>query len=346
MKFVIIITVLPFSSCFIYSPFKLVLRPRRTHPAVKPPGPRDLAAYSYQGRARSNHNQRRMERRLRSSRIKDFVKDSSHGSSHKRKKMRFPRLIFEKHGRKKVERRLSSGGSQTNELEPGGSTNSKLHMDFSDCKCKFGLNDAVVHFKPIAESPQAGSSKKEENYLIQYEGQTVPHLSHFEVVQSHANAGYKDNQSVSFLNSSSKPKSESSVTPSDVTGSGDISTVTNNDQNEVITIPGDSTFENLDFSVLSTAQQVEEGEEDHNTAHHISFSGLDNQSNINIKEEHLEGSGEVIQAPSADVPDQVNPDKYRNRDSHLLAKVLSQHLWYGDIKSLLQQKGQKKKSDP
>jgi len=68
---------------------------------------------------------------------------------------------------------------------------------------------------------------------------------------------------------------------------------------------------------------------------------------IDVHKVEVLGAHSVIQAPSAQVPDQSHPEKYRNYDSDLLQDIVEVNLWYKDTKKLKHHKhGHKSKVIP
>ena len=59
------------------------------------------------------------------------------------------------------------------------------------------------------------------------------------------------------------------------------------------------------------------------------------------------GAQSVVQAPSAQFPDQTHPEKYQNHDSDLLQDIVEVNLWYKDTKKFKHHKhGHKNKVIP
>merc|ERR1711892_1037463 len=63
---------------------------------------------------------------------------------------------------------------------------------------------------------------------------------------------------------------------------------------------------------------------------------------IDIRKVEILGAASVVQAASAQVPDQSHPEKYLNFDSDLLQNVVDHNLWYKQTKKLKHHKHGKK----
>merc|ERR1719481_398315 len=60
--------------------------------------------------------------------------------------------------------------------------------------------------------------------------------------------------------------------------------------------------------------------------------GGDTKEHLDVHKVEILGAASVVQASSAQVPDQAHPEKYMNFDTDLLDKVVHHNLWYKDTK--------------
>jgi len=75
--------------------------------------------------------------------------------------------------------------------------------------------------------------------------------------------------------------------------------------------------------------------------------GGDAVEHLDVHKVEVLGAASVVQAPSAQVPDQEHPEKYMNFDTAWLNTVVHHNLWYKDTKAFKHHKhGEKKKVIP